>query len=364
MDDQESRLREGEQNQLEMIHSTRAAIAKLYTDLHAELTQILEPPLPDVSEITLEPPRAFNTFTCFPRLPVELRLVIWEKAANIPRVLVPTQPFYRRYGPVTVCEQKGRNPTPITLRVCHESRQVTLGKYELVFGTHTFQNDNLTLLGDFGPQYLLSPHILHRLHNTFIHSPTVHFNKFVDTVYFGGLNGHSVDALWEVNALPGLRSIALDLDVLRGAKSRMLQGIFEAHPLDEVIVVIRRDSGLFPYDAAPEPNGVLELVELTGKYEKIEGEQAVACMENVHAKYMNHVGAHEMAAFGPRVAGPEAVTWVTAMHLDGIYDSPLPEDRAEPAEIDVENVDDMVEEEATNHVRFKAMGVARGGARL
>ena len=182
----------------------------LYADLHAGLTQILDPSLPDFPKLSLEQQKSYGTFTCFPGLPFELRLAIWEKAANVPHILVPSQEPYRRYGPVKVCEQTSRNPTPITLQICSESRNATIGKYELVFGTHTFQNDPLPWLARFRG----IPSNQKRLHNTFIRSPRVHFNKFVNAIYFSGSNCNVHNTLWECNDLPGLRSVALDVDML------------------------------------------------------------------------------------------------------------------------------------------------------
>lgn len=90
-------------------------------------------------------PQILKTFTVFPNLPIELRLKIWEQAANKPRII-----------PIVTADQRLKNDyrflvstgafsplpkfswiadckPPITFSICRESRYETIGRYEKCF---------------------------------------------------------------------------------------------------------------------------------------------------------------------------------------------------------------------------------------
>ena len=150
--------------------------------------------------------------------------------------------------------------------------------------------------------------------------------------------------------------------MVRKAETKTLLDIFEAHPIDEVILVMRYDSWPVSYDRWPEPKGELDFVELTGEREKIEGEAAVRYVKGIHEKHMSRMPSYEIDPLGRTVAG--SIMWETQWYSDVFHVAPHPEARIEAAEIDDENVDDVIEEEVTNDVKFRAMGVARGGVRI
>lgn len=84
-----------------------------------------------------------DTFTCFPRLPLEIRRKIWHAAASFPRIIALNQEcsrlFVRKCNKWPVRElryliQKTNNCQPATLQVCHEARCEALKIYSLEFG--------------------------------------------------------------------------------------------------------------------------------------------------------------------------------------------------------------------------------------
>ncbi|POS73132.1 hypothetical protein DHEL01_v208471 [Diaporthe helianthi] len=109
------------------------------------------------------------TFTCFGNLPVELRLKIWEQLLQ-PRVVIAA--CLDEENAAGKRAQLARRPSlpaaPVLLRVCHESRAVALGRYELAFAWRVpamlarprsaparvwfdFSLDTLLLLGELEP---------------------------------------------------------------------------------------------------------------------------------------------------------------------------------------------------------------------
>lgn len=74
-------------------------------------------------------PGPLKEFTCFPRLPVEIRLIIWRKLCQVPRVV--RIEFNNASGR---CRARHRQP-PTGLRVCRESREEARRSYRLAFGT-------------------------------------------------------------------------------------------------------------------------------------------------------------------------------------------------------------------------------------
>ncbi|KAL2074174.1 hypothetical protein VTL71DRAFT_7952 [Oculimacula yallundae] len=112
---------------------------------------VLERPPAQSSSLPLAPP--LKRFKFFPRLPAELRLMIWELALPGERV-VRIQDFpecIHKHQPSAVCRcigSKARVPT--LLHVCHESRALALKHYTITFENRMFQptyfNPNLDIL--------------------------------------------------------------------------------------------------------------------------------------------------------------------------------------------------------------------------
>jgi hypothetical protein len=78
-----------------------------------------------------------KTFTCFQRLPTELRLLIWKHARPDPRIVRldwskqdPRQVDWL-FGSYLECYNYSREPIPAMLHACAESRQVALEWYQL-----------------------------------------------------------------------------------------------------------------------------------------------------------------------------------------------------------------------------------------
>ncbi|KAL2071252.1 hypothetical protein VTL71DRAFT_12487 [Oculimacula yallundae] len=127
---------------------------------------------------------AIGTFTCFPRLPLELRRKIWRTIARLPRVIVLSETAPARnvggnngafwYTSTTVSVQQCRSAQPPVLRVCHESRMECLELYQLIFGTH-IRNGHHSLRQSFRLLQWQSSVVSH-------HEPTVFFNEVEDTL--------------------------------------------------------------------------------------------------------------------------------------------------------------------------------------
>jgi len=120
------------------------------TDLHFA-SFLLFNELPDPSqEIAIQRGYDTDTFTCFPRLPIEIRFKIWRYSYPAPRAinLLPRCQGYclhelvglpqrhriadsSRFQVVTL--RRSRVPLPITLQINRESRRETLMNYILVF---------------------------------------------------------------------------------------------------------------------------------------------------------------------------------------------------------------------------------------
>jgi hypothetical protein len=101
-----------------------------------------------------------ETFEPFPKLPLELRRLIWRYALPGPRLVTVIEAlsspdsgilFIDRCdgsgkvlaSGLTRLQEKSAKPPPL-LRVCRESRQVALGSYKFCFGTHVSDTSLLT----------------------------------------------------------------------------------------------------------------------------------------------------------------------------------------------------------------------------
>jgi hypothetical protein len=100
-----------------------------------------------------KPNNDFARFTLFPKLPIELRRIIWRR--SLPGQRVVEVLYYNFTG-----QCRSSRPIPIALHVSSEARGVALESYELAFGTaeaeamvyFDFKIDALFLsLGNFAP---------------------------------------------------------------------------------------------------------------------------------------------------------------------------------------------------------------------
>ncbi|KAI9867012.1 MAG: hypothetical protein M1813_000410 [Trichoglossum hirsutum] len=93
----------------------------------------------------LEDPQGDMSFHLFPRLPTEIRLMIWKYSWPAPRIIGPESCRESRDKPFRILRINDlltslaskrietklpkERPNPVTLQVCHESRQYTLEQY-------------------------------------------------------------------------------------------------------------------------------------------------------------------------------------------------------------------------------------------
>ncbi|TVY37125.1 hypothetical protein LOCC1_G006916 [Lachnellula occidentalis] len=100
---------------------------------------------------------ADRTFTCFPKLPLELRNMIWDCAANLPRNLDIWAPtignemvilWNQADGPINFTPYKfcSTRPVPGILHANQESRTTALGFYELSFHTKIDVTDHIKIV--------------------------------------------------------------------------------------------------------------------------------------------------------------------------------------------------------------------------
>lgn len=80
-----------------------------------------------INAFLISGPSSFDTFTLFEKLPLELRLTIWEMACTNPRVVETT--FY--YQDDTLCWRLfPSEKSPVALFICKESRAHFLKQYQ------------------------------------------------------------------------------------------------------------------------------------------------------------------------------------------------------------------------------------------
>lgn len=99
-----------------------------------------------------------NQFTLFPRLPAEIRLLIWNFACRVERI-IPLLPGLGHLSPLT-------HPTlavPPVLHACSDSRRVALKHYNLSFHPRLYVNHDYDhiMLHLFYPHQLISLNLYH-----------------------------------------------------------------------------------------------------------------------------------------------------------------------------------------------------------
>ncbi|KAF4637565.1 hypothetical protein G7Y89_g493 [Cudoniella acicularis] len=291
---------------------------------------------------------------------LELRLMSWEAVCHIPRVLPLKQNkrpnIHRRVAKI---EQRSKNPTPIAFRICQGSRGAAIKVYSLVFDSHMFQSHlQEKLILNYNPWTF----------NTFIKYPEMHFNNVVDTVYFSTKH---CDINWGVYTCYNvpIRSVAFDVQVLfdRTDPQKTLFDIFVRHPIDEIVVVVRKN-------VVKDENlsGELKFVELDDVADVKYGEAGVhrlhlyhkIHMERTHTNVMWNKGATpqvfralKQSVWNPKtVLSPNSHPGGWGAENKSASDEGIFEDDVEPVEDE--------ETKSTNAPIFRAVGIARDGVRL
>ena len=98
----------------------------------AEMRDIFDYELPDPYRILfLQSYDTPNTFTCFPKITLELRLMVWRFAFRTP-ASVEVNPSYRHFNLFASPARLPPKELPITLRINRESRMETLNHYSVL----------------------------------------------------------------------------------------------------------------------------------------------------------------------------------------------------------------------------------------
>lgn len=74
--------------------------------------------------------KTLTKFTCFEKLPFELREMVWKLSLPGPRTITISKTF--KSIPQVKANAKGILPTPL-MHTCHESRQLAPQRYKLAF---------------------------------------------------------------------------------------------------------------------------------------------------------------------------------------------------------------------------------------
>jgi hypothetical protein len=154
-----------------MAHESPADTARLTTVHSLQSVSMATPRLSDSLAVVLKPHTELSEplpkFACFLKLPLELRLEIWN-LTMLPRTVVihihEIALPKRQEKPLV--ELLSVTPTPIALRVCQESRSEALRTYKLCFGTKLLERrepGNVT---------------------AFLRCPQTYFSYEMDTVHF------------------------------------------------------------------------------------------------------------------------------------------------------------------------------------
>jgi hypothetical protein len=118
---------------------------------------------------------AFDTFHPFPKLPLELRIIIWSFACPGPRVVEVTRTVLSFSDPTALfCPREGASKPCGLLRANKESREVFLKQWQPLLPSR-FRRGT-----DYSYQKLLDSHLLKKQ----VLSPCEFFNPKIDAIYF------------------------------------------------------------------------------------------------------------------------------------------------------------------------------------
>jgi hypothetical protein len=121
----------------------------------------------DFSSEQSQYPAALRTFSLFPKLPIELRLLVWEMALPEPRCLEMVQileetgllapHLYSKYWKVTPSSSR-QDKSPAMLFASHEPREVALKHYQpFKHGYPSIQNERTSYIDPHGDILLCEP---------------------------------------------------------------------------------------------------------------------------------------------------------------------------------------------------------------
>jgi hypothetical protein len=169
------------------------------------------------------------TFTCFPRLPAELRMRIWEFACFIPRnvcidideVLMTKLNDQDSQWATEIVAWRSDSDIPAVLQVCQESRSEARKHYSLELGTEYTKYINTgTNLTTHPWQHRNSGYIPVRTHRRTVRAytitvdPEIWINWDVDTLYMPRaellLDAEKLEEVAAIFARKGLKSLALN----------------------------------------------------------------------------------------------------------------------------------------------------------
>ncbi|RAO66251.1 uncharacterized protein BHQ10_002263 [Talaromyces amestolkiae] len=230
-------------------------------------------------------------------LPYEIRLLIWEALLHQPRTVYlnmrefpPKEPdadayVCGGYNQESVYQCLCSTPAPILLHICHETRALALGHYELAFGwAHCppLRQAGVVLHHGFsakGQEYPTTT-IESNAAEVAKHCAKVYFNFDHDTVVFGRFlpsssssNGVSRRAYFpfgeqfDVAMLARIRNLAVNIDIASSVLPflNLSPGSERFSSLRNLYVYIESD------DPGRRPRRVVELVDLTEDREVEDG---------------------------------------------------------------------------------------------
>ncbi|CZR53185.1 uncharacterized protein PAC_03063 [Phialocephala subalpina] len=296
----------------------------------------------------------FNTFTYFPKLPLELRRQIWKEAAKFPR-LVPVSVTEGMGGgfksPIWWIYQRIKCLQPGVLQASYESRIECMESFELALGA------------ELHPDHCKVP----RPESDLVpNEPTIWLNLALDTLFiskhFGGLCYENSGWLhpglshaYITLRIKGLRSVAFevkDFEADIGLYDALEEFLVYHRNLQEITLVIARH---IPNDVT---RGVLELVGIKGKSAHFRAHKVATMVKkgfrSVEAKVAET--AESKYLMKPRsLANNTVVFGGLSFPLNGLMrdENPSPEALAKYAE-----------ESKYQQPAVKVMALARGGARV
>ncbi|EPE28094.1 hypothetical protein GLAREA_04885 [Glarea lozoyensis ATCC 20868] len=197
-----------------------------------------------------------STFTCFSRLPLELRLAIWEKTVQPRIVLIEEDTSGDRNTAF-----RSRTSLPVALSACKESRNATLPSYPLCFGSVWYP-------------------------------PTIRFNLSLDTLFiaqpgdlsklFGIMRDKELDSIRHI-AFSGQHALFLDAPSYRQGFQRAFKSLSSLRELLIVYFIHDHDeqycqalSGTRIYDDLPKDEYIHNRGTLLRRFKEDDWEFAMS----------------------------------------------------------------------------------------
>lgn len=224
-------------------------------------------------------------------LPYEIRLLIWEAVLHQPRIVYlnmrefspePVEPgaYHSGYSQESVYQCLCSTPAPILLHICHETRTLALGHYELAFGwAHCppLRQAGVVHHGFFIKDQEYKTTVDSNAAEFAKHCAKVYFNFERDTVVFGRFLPSSKGKVsrayfpfgqqFDVEMLARIRNLAVNIDIASSVLPflNLSPGSERFSSLRNLYVYIESD------DPKRRPRRVVELVDLTEDAEVEDG---------------------------------------------------------------------------------------------